>query len=56
MISIGQSIKGEYDSLFFDEPDIMYWILSPKKKKNSTVVFSCDIIHGGSYGGEEWSG
>ena len=50
-----KSTKGEYDSLFLDEPDIMHWITSPKKK-NLTVVFTYDIIYGGSCGGEEWSG
>ena len=50
-----KSIKGEYDSLFLDESDIMHRITSPKKK-NLTVVFTYDIIYGGSYGGVEKSG
>ena len=48
-------LKESINSLIYNEPDIMHRILFPKKKK-WTVVFSNDIIHSGSYGGEEWSG
>ena len=45
------SNKGEYDTVFFDEHDIMHWVTSPKKK-NLTVVITYDNIYGGSRGGE----
>ena len=53
--SLDKVLKESINSLIYNEPDIMHRILFPKKKK-WTVVFSNDIIHNSSYGGEEWSG
>ena len=44
------SHKGEYDTVFFDEHDIMHWVTSPNTK-NLTVVINYDNVYGGSRGG-----
>ena len=45
-----KSTKGEYDTLFLDEHDIMHWVTSPNIK-NLSVVINYDNVYGGSHGG-----